>query len=159
MKTNKLIKNTLAASIAAAGLASLTAHAYGPLYIYDYSDGTPYRWDVTEPVQVWVDGGNFASGTVTLYVSTPETCNADDGWQCGYYEETYVEFTNEQGVARVSEALASWSAVPTSSFQAWARTSSAMRSRSATQSSGGVRPARSANCTARSTVTQPMTLE
>ncbi len=118
MKTNKLIKNTLAAGIAAAGLASLTAHAYGPLYIYDYSDGTPYRWDVTEPVQVWVDGGNFASGTVTLYVSTPETCNADDGWQCGYYEESYVEFTNEQGVARVSEALASWSAVPTSSFQA-----------------------------------------
>ena len=118
MKTRKFLKHSLAAGLAAAGLASLTAHAYGPLYIFDYETGTPYRWDVSEPVQVYTDGGNFASGTVTLYVSTPETCNADDGWQCGYYEETYVEFTNEQGVARVTEALASWSGVPTSSFQA-----------------------------------------
>ena len=31
MKINKLIKNTLAAGVAAAGLASLTAHASGPL--------------------------------------------------------------------------------------------------------------------------------
>ena len=116
MKTNKLIKNTLAAGIAAAGLVSLTAHAYGPLYIFDYASGTPYRWDVTEPVSVWTDGGNFASGTVTLYNGDLDTCNAEGGWQC--YEDLYVEFTNEQGVSRVSEALASWSAVPTSSFQA-----------------------------------------
>jgi hypothetical protein len=101
-----------------AGLASFAALAYGPLYIHDYATGTPYRWDVTGPVQVYTDGGNFASGTVSLYVSTPETCNAADGWQCGHYEDTYVEFTNEQGVARVAEALASWSAVSTSSFQA-----------------------------------------
>jgi len=119
MKTDrKLLRNVLAAGIAAAGMTSFAAQAYGPLYIYDYATATPYRWDVSEPVPVWTDGGNFASGTVTIYVPTPETCNADDGWQCGYYEDLYVEFTNEQGVARVADALASWTAVPTSTFQA-----------------------------------------
>lgn len=103
---------------AAALLAVSAAHAYGPLYIHDYATGTPYRWDVSTPVQVWTDGGNFASGTVWLWVNTPETCNAENGWNCGYNEELYVEFTNEQGVARVADALASWSNVPTSSFQA-----------------------------------------
>jgi hypothetical protein len=119
MKTNrKFLKNVLAGGIAAAGLMSISAQAYGPLYIHDYATGTPYRWDVSEPVPVYTDGGNFASGTVWLWVSTPETCNAEGGWQCGYNDPLYVEFTNEQGVARVAEALASWSAVPTSSFQA-----------------------------------------
>lgn len=115
---HNLLKNMLAVGVATAGLVSLTANAYGPLYIHDYTTGSPYRWDVTEPVQVYTDGGNFASGSVWLWVDTPETCNADDGWQCGYNEETYVEFTNEQGVARVADALTSWSGVPTSSFQA-----------------------------------------
>lgn len=115
---NKFLKKYLAAGIAVAGLTSIAAHAYGPLYIFDYASSTPYRWDVTEPVQVYIDGGNFASGTVWLYVETPETCNPENGWNCGYSEEVYVEFTNEQGVARVDEALASWSAVPTSTFQA-----------------------------------------
>jgi len=119
MKSNhKFLKNSLAGMIAAAGLASFSAQAYGPLYIHDYATGTPYRWDVTEPVQVYTDGGNFASGTVLIWVETPETCNEADGWQCGHNEELYVEFTNEQGVARVADALESWSAVPTSTFQA-----------------------------------------
>ena len=119
MKTDrKFIRNVLCAGIATAGLASFSAQAYGPLYVFDYETGTPWRWDVTEPVDVWVDGGNFASGTVSIYVSTPETCNAEGGWDCGHYEDLYVEYTNEQGVARVADALASWSAVPTSSFQA-----------------------------------------
>jgi hypothetical protein len=119
MKTSrKMLKSVLAAGIGAAGLASFAAQAYGPLYVWDYASGTPYRWDVTTPVQVWTDGGNFASGTVSLWVETPETCNEEDGWQCGYYEDRYVEFTNEQGVARVADAVASWSSVPTSSFQA-----------------------------------------
>ena len=117
MKNNrKFLKNSLSAAVALAGLASFAAHAYGPLYIYDYADGTPYRWDVTEPVQVYTDGGNFASGTVRLRDSNLPTCNAEGGWQC--YYDLYVEFTNEQGVAKVTEALASWSSVPTSSFQA-----------------------------------------
>jgi hypothetical protein len=118
ISNNRFLKNTLTAGIALAGLTTFSAQAYGPLYIYDYATGTPYRWDVTNPVQVYTDGGNFASGTIWDWVNTPETCNEDDGWQCGYYEETYVEFTNEQGVARVAEALASWSGVATSSFQA-----------------------------------------
>ena len=112
------LKRTAAAVFAAAVLASSAAHAYGPLYIFDYENGTPYRWDVSTPVQIWTDGGNYASGTVWLWVNTPDTCNAENGWQCGYSEELYVEFTNEQGVARVAESLASWSSVPTSSFQA-----------------------------------------
>ena len=116
MKINKLMKKSLAAGIAVAGMTSIAAQAYGPLYIFDYSDGTPYRWDVTEPVQVYTDGGNFASGTVTLRDSNLPTCNAEGGWQC--YYDLYVEFTNEQGVAKVTEALASWSGVATSSFQA-----------------------------------------
>jgi hypothetical protein len=124
MKSNrKTLKKALAASIAAAsiavaGLMGTAAQAYGPLYIHDYATATPYRWDVTDPVAVWTDGGNFASGTIFVWVSTPDTCNEDDGWQCGHNEELYVEFTNEQGVARVEDALASWSAVATSSFQA-----------------------------------------
>ena len=117
MKTDhKIIRNVLFAGIATAGLASFSAQAYGPLYVFDYESGTPWRWDVTEPVDVWVDGGNFASGTVRLRNPDLPTCNAEGGWQC--YEEIYVEFTNEQGKARVDDALASWSAVPTSSFQA-----------------------------------------
>lgn len=117
MKNNqRILKKVLAAGIAVAGLTSIAAHAYGPLYIHDYSTGTPYRWDVTEPVQVYTDGGNFASGTVWLYNPDLETCNSEGGWQCN--EELYVEFTNEQGVARVADSLASWSAVNTSSFQA-----------------------------------------
>ncbi len=113
-----VMKKSLAAGIALAGITCGPAMAYGPLYIFDYESATPYRWDVSEPIAVYVDGGNFASGTVWNWVETPETCNAADGWQCGYVEEIYVEFTNEQGVARVDEALASWSAVPTSAFQA-----------------------------------------
>ncbi len=105
-------------AVVGASLVGSAAYAYGPLYIHDYATGTPYRWDVSSPVPVYTDGGNFASGNVRLYVSTPETCNAEGGWQCGYYEDLYVEFTNEQGVARVADALASWSDVPTSSFQA-----------------------------------------
>jgi hypothetical protein len=112
------LKHAVAAGIAVAGMWSLAAHAYGPLYVHDYATGTPYRWDVSTPVQVHVDGGNFASGTVQIYVPTPETCNAENDWDCGHYEDLYVEFTNEQGVTRVAEALASWSAVPTSAFQA-----------------------------------------
>ncbi|HET6565543.1 MAG TPA: hypothetical protein VFG52_09045 [Xanthomonadales bacterium] len=108
----------LAASIALAGMASMSAQAYGPLYIFDYEAGIPFRWDVTTPVQVWTDGGNFASGTVWIWVETPETCNEENEWNCGYNEELYVEFSNEQGVARVADALASWSSVPTSTFQA-----------------------------------------
>ena len=118
MKTSNFLKKSLIAGIAVAGLTGLTAQAYGPLYIFDYASGTPYSWDVTEPVQVFTDGGNFASGTVLVWVDTPETCNEADGWQCGHNEELYVEFTNEQGVARVTESLASWSAVSTSTFQA-----------------------------------------
>lgn len=106
----------MAAAVISAGVASFAAHAYGPLYIYDYASGTPYRWDVTQPVQVYTDGGNFASGTVRFYDSSLPTCNAEGGWIC-FYDE-YVEFTNEQGVARVAEALASWTSVPTSTFQA-----------------------------------------
>ena len=117
MKNNrKILKKSLAVAVAAAGLVSVTAQAYGPLYIFDYESGTPYRWDVTEPVQVYTDGGNYASGTVRLRNPDLDTCNAEGGWQC--YEDVYVEFTNEQGVARVSDALNSWSSVPTSSFQA-----------------------------------------
>jgi hypothetical protein len=116
MKNNRLLKHALAAGVTAATLVSLSAQAYGPLYIHDYATGTPYRWDVTDPISVYTDGGNFASGTVTLYNGELDTCNAEGGWQCN--EELYVEFTNEQGVSRVAEALASWSAVPTSSFQA-----------------------------------------
>ncbi len=117
MKSNrKFLKNSLAAAVMAAGVASFAAHAYGPLYVFDYASGTPYRWDVTEPVQVYTDGGNFASGTVRLRDSSLPTCNAEGGWVCNY--DLYVEFTNEQGVARVAESLASWSNVPTSSFQA-----------------------------------------
>ena len=58
------IRDRLSAAylVATAGLASFSAQAYGPLYIFDYASGTPWRWDVTEPVDVWVDGGNFASG-------------------------------------------------------------------------------------------------
>lgn len=113
-------KKTFLQSVLAASILSATAStmAYGPLYVYDYKKGTPYRWDVTSPVKVYTDGGNYASGTVNLYVSTPETCNEDGNWQCGYVEELYVEFTNEQGVERIRDALASWSNVPTSSFQA-----------------------------------------
>jgi hypothetical protein len=117
MKTDRrFIRNVLCAGIATAGFTSFSAQAYGPLYVFDYESGTPWRWDVTEPVDVWVDGGNFASGTVRLRNPDLPTCNAEGGWQC--YEDVYVEFTNEQGVARVTDALASWSAVPTSSFQA-----------------------------------------
>ena len=118
MRTNKSLINVLRAGIAAAMFASSMAFAYGPLYIHDYATGTPYRWDVTTPVPVYTDGGNFASGTVYLWVDTPETCNEADGWQCGSSEPLYVEFTNEQGVARVTDALDTWSSVPTSSFQA-----------------------------------------
>lgn len=95
-------------------LSFSAAHAYGPLFIFDYERGTPYRWDVSQPVPVFTDGGNFASGTVSVYV--PETCNAENGWVC--YQQVYVEFNNEQGVKRVAEALESWSSVPTSNFQA-----------------------------------------
>ena len=117
MKNNrKFLRNSLSAAVAVAGLASFSAHAYGPLYVFDYADGTPYRWDVTEPVPVYTDGGNFASGTVRLRDSNLPTCNAEGGWQC--YYDLYVEFTNQQGVAKVADALASWSNVPTSSFQA-----------------------------------------
>jgi hypothetical protein len=118
MRSNKSLSRFLYAGIAAATFMSSAAYAYGPLYIFDYASGTPYRWDVTTPVPVYTDGGNFASGTVFIWVNTPETCNAENGWQCGHSEELYVEFTNAQGVARVSEALASWSSVATSSFQA-----------------------------------------
>ena len=118
MKINKFLKKSMVAGIAVAGLTSIAAHAYGPLYIHDYATGSPYRWDVSNPVQVYTDGGNFASGTVSIWVNTPDTCNEADGWNCGHNEDLYVEFTNEQGVARVAEALASWSAVPTSTFQA-----------------------------------------
>ena len=116
MKINKLLKKSLATGIAVAGLTSIAAQAYGPLYIFDYTNGTPYHWDVSEPVKVYTDGGNFASGTVRLRDSNLPTCNAEGGWQC--YYNLYVEFTNEQGVAKVAEALASWSGVATSSFQA-----------------------------------------
>ena len=115
---DRILRRALAAAIAVLALAGPAAHAYGPLYIFDYSTGTPYRWDVTTPIPVWVDGGHFASGTVTVWVETPETCNAENGWNCGHNEDKYVEFTNELGVARVADALASWSDVPTSSFQA-----------------------------------------
>jgi hypothetical protein len=118
MRKNNVIRKILRGLFTVAVLAGSSAHAYGPLYIHDYSTGTPYRWDVTAPVPVYTDGGNFASGTVSLWVNTPETCNEENGWQCGYSEELYVEFTNEQGVARVSDALKTWSSVPTSSFQA-----------------------------------------
>ncbi|MDJ0905852.1 MAG: hypothetical protein QNI96_07525 [Woeseiaceae bacterium] len=118
MRRNKIILNAVRGIVAAALFTASAAHAFGPLYIHDYATGTPYRWDVTTPVPVYTDGGNFASGSVWLWVNTPETCNAENGWQCGYSEELYVEFTNEQGVTRVEEALASWSSVPTSSFQA-----------------------------------------
>lgn len=118
MKINSNLKKSVLAAFAVAGLSSMTAYAYGPLYIHDYAAGTPYRWDVSSPVQVYTDGGNFASGTVSLWVQTPDTCNAEGGWDCGHYEEIYVEFTNEQGVATVVDALASWSAVPSSTFQA-----------------------------------------
>ena len=100
----------VAGTFLVATLSFSAAHAYGPLFIFDYEGGTPYRWDVSAPVPVYTDGGNFASGTISVYV--PETCNAENGWVC--YEQVYVEFTNEQGVQRVSEALASWSSVPTS---------------------------------------------
>jgi hypothetical protein len=116
--SHRILKKSLVGALAAAGLVSAAAHAYGPLYIHDYARGTPYRWDVSEPVPVYTDGGNFASGTVWVWVDTPETCNEEGGWQCGYSEELYVEFTNEQGVARVAEGLQSWSSVPTSVFQA-----------------------------------------
>ncbi len=115
---NTILKRLLAAGITAAGLIGSAAHANGPLYIYDYSTGTPYRWDVSTPVQVYTDGGNFASGSVWLWVSTPETCNEAGGWNCGYSEQIYVEFTNDQGVTRVAEALDTWSSVPTTSFRA-----------------------------------------
>ncbi|MGA9574479.1 MAG: hypothetical protein WBS20_11090, partial [Lysobacterales bacterium] len=119
MKSNsKFLKNSILAGMAVAGLTSVAAQAYGPLYIFDYATGTPYRWDVTTPVQVYTDGGNFASGSVYNWVETPETCNEAGDWQCGYNEEIDVVFTNEQGVARVTDALASWTAVPTSTFQA-----------------------------------------
>ena len=49
MKTNKLLKKSLIAGIAVAGLTSIAAQAYGPLYIFDYTDGTPYRWDERSP--------------------------------------------------------------------------------------------------------------
>ena len=45
--------------------------------------------------------------TQSLRDSNLPTCNAEGGWVC--YYDLYVEFTNEQGVARVDEALASWS--------------------------------------------------
>ncbi|WP_346837968.1 matrixin family metalloprotease [Microbulbifer sp. SAOS-129_SWC] len=117
MLNNKKIfpKSALAACLLA---GTSSAFAYGPLYVFDYENGIPYRWDVSSPVKVYTDGGNFASGTVKLYKSTPETCNEDDGWVCGHYEDVYVEFANEQGVARVKDALASWTKVPTSTFQA-----------------------------------------
>jgi len=74
MKTKcKFLKNIVAFVIAVAGMTSFAAEAYGPLYIWDYASGTPYRWDVTTPVPVYVDGGNFASGTVSVY--DPEFCN------------------------------------------------------------------------------------
>jgi hypothetical protein len=111
------IKKFVPAALATMLLSS-AANAYGPLYIHDYATGTPYRWNVTTPVQVYTDGGNYASGSVWLWVETPETCNAENNWNCGYAEELYVEFSNEQGVARVADALASWSGVATSSFQA-----------------------------------------
>lgn len=113
---NRFLKRSLAVSIAAIGLTCTSAYAYGPLYIFDFATGTPYRWDVVEPVPVYTDGGNFASGTVSLRNPDLDTCNNEGGWIC--YEDVYVEFTNEQGVARVTDALASWSSVPTSSFQA-----------------------------------------
>ena len=82
MKINrKMIRNVLFAGIATAGLASLSAQAYGPLYVFDYETGTPWRWDVTEPVNVWVDGGNFASGTVRIYDYSLPTCS-DPDWIC-----------------------------------------------------------------------------
>ena len=115
MRTKKTFIKALVASVL---LSASAAHAAGPLYIHDYASGEAYLWDVTQPVQVWVDGGNYASGTVWLWVSTPDTCNPENNWNCGYSEELYVEFTNEQGVARVADSLASWSGVPTSSFQA-----------------------------------------
>jgi len=122
MKTKRTtFSNVLAGCVAAAGLTSFAAQAYGPLYVWDYASGTPYRWDVSSPVQVYTDGGNFASGTVWVWVDTPETCDEAHAWDCGHSEELYVEFTNEQGVARVQDALASWSSVATSTFQAeWA---------------------------------------
>jgi hypothetical protein len=104
----------IAGTFLVAMLPISAAQAYGPLFIFDYEGGTPYRWDVSKPIPVYTDGGNFASGTISVYV--PETCNAENGWVC--YEQVYVEFTNEQGVKRVSEALASWSSVPTSNFRA-----------------------------------------
>jgi hypothetical protein len=115
---NGISRRTPVIVLAAGLLAGPAVYANGPLYIFDYETGTPYRWDVTTPVPVWTDGGHFASGTVTIWVDTPETCNEEDGWNCGHEEEIYVEFTNETGVARVTDALASWSDVPTSSFQA-----------------------------------------
>ena len=58
-------KSTLLKGLCAAVLlAGSTAQAYGPLYIHDYETGTPYRWDVSEPVEVWTDGGNYASGVL-----------------------------------------------------------------------------------------------
>ncbi len=115
---DRIFGRTLAAALAVGVLAGPAAHAYGPLYIFDYSTGTPYRWDVTTPVPVWTDGGKFASGTVTVWVDTPETCNEENGWNCGHEEQIYVEYSNELGVARVADALASWTDVPTTSFQA-----------------------------------------
>ena len=116
--SNYRIKGLVGAAAAAVLFLGSAAHAYGPLVIQDYEEGKPYLWDVSNPVPVYTDGGNFASGTVFIWVETPETCNPEGGWNCGYYDELYVEFTNEQGVARVAEALESWSSVPTSVFQA-----------------------------------------
>ena len=122
MRTDdRIARRALAAAIAGMAVLALAgpaALAYGPLYIFDYSTGTPFRWDVTTPIPVWVDGGHFASGTVTVWIDTPETCNAENEWNCGHNEEIYVEFANELGVARVADALSSWSDVPTTSFQA-----------------------------------------
>lgn len=119
MRNNQtLLNKAMAVGLAFAALVGSAAHAAGPLYIHDYSTATPYRWDVTTPVPVYTDGGNYASGSVWLWVNTPETCNQESNWNCGYSEETYVVFSNEQGVARVADALATWSDVPTTSFQA-----------------------------------------
>ena len=49
MRSNNLVRRVFAAAFATAILASSAAYAYGPLYIHDYENGAPYRWDVTTP--------------------------------------------------------------------------------------------------------------
>lgn len=91
MRTAKL---TLAVSMA---LAATAAQAAGPLYLWDGgSEPTPYRWDTSESIPVYTDGG--------------------EAFTFDYDDTVFISIERADEITQF--AFDQWNAVSTSTFQA-----------------------------------------